>query len=364
MRMNREFSQKPGGTFWTAAWTILLVAGLSGWLVLLFAGGDPARTWRALLVNFIYFTPLASGMVAWSAIVTAAKGRWAGHAESLSWKGLGFLVPSFLILVALWIGSGEWAPWHGEPTHLGTWLSAPFLFIRDLAALALIWGFARWHVAGRSRGKERAVVRASLFILVYCTAFTLIAFDLVMALNPDWHSSIFGGYFFISSLYLAVTFWTFLVTLEPGYGPDLRHDLGKLILAFSILTTYFLFMQLLVIWYENIPDETTYIVRRMNYPEWKTVSSLIIGIVYLGPLVLLLSRRAKRSRFCLGAVSVLLLLGLWFERWWMVAPAFLSRPALGWAEFAAFAGMLGAFGVGLQTVRTNLPPAPEEEQRS
>ena len=52
--------------------------------------------------------------------------------------------------------------------------------------------------------------------------------------------------------------------------------------------------------------------------------------MYLGPLVLLLTEWSKKNRFFLGAVSVLLLIGLWFERWWMVAPTFSRKCSSAW----------------------------------
>ena len=85
-----------------------------------------------------------------------------------------------------------------------------------------------------------------------------------------------AAYFFISSLYLAIVFWTLLVVLQPRLPVEVRHDLGKLVLAFSILTTSLLYMQLLTIWYENFPDETSYLIQRMHCDDWKIVSSIIV----------------------------------------------------------------------------------------
>lgn len=363
--MNNK-SQNRGRKFWLVAWTFLFFAGLAGWLVLLLASGDTARVWRALLINFLYFTPLAAAMVTWSAIVVCSNGRWPGGSEALSWSGFGFLIPSILVLIALWIGSPEWAPWYGRTgLRQGAWLNNVFVFTRDIAALAVFWICAFWYLSRRRTGRRTAWTAGGWFIVAYCAIFSLFGFDLVMALNLHWHSMAFGAYFFISSLYGGILLWGLMVVFEPRYGPELRHDFGKLILAFSILATYFLFVQLLPIWYENLPDETPYLVHRVNYFGWNVVSSLIIGIVYLGPLVLLLTKRVKRNRYSLGTVSLLLLAGLWFERWWMVAPSFTREPVIGWAEFAATAGMLGAFGIGLQIVRKYLPPVPvEEEHRS
>ena len=60
--------------------------------------------------------------------------------------------------------------------------------------------------------------------------------------------------------------------------------------------------------------------------------------VYLGPLVLLLSQAAKRSRRFLGGVALLVLVGMWVERWWLVTPTLGGPMTLSLAELAAAAG--------------------------
>jgi hypothetical protein len=345
----------------TAGWTVLLAAGSIAWLLLLRYGEDPARVWRALLINFLYFTPLAAGLITWSAIVIAANGRWAGPAERLAWTGLGFLVPSFIILLVLWIGSPAWAPWYGKKLHQGMWLDNTVLFLREFTGLLVFWGTAVWFFLQRLKGRQRAVLPAAIVVVAFCIVFTLFSFDLVMALTPHWRSALFGAYFFISSLYLAAVFWTILVVVQPGFATQVRQDLGKLTMAFSILTTSFLFMQLLTIWYENLPEETSYLLNRMHQPEWMIVTNALLIIVYFGPLMLLVTEWAKTNRVFLGAVSILLLAGLWAERWWLVAPTFSSAAKFGLPELASAAACAGGLALSIEASRRFMPGVPEEE---
>ncbi len=362
--MSNQLSQNPINRSRTAAWAILLAAGVILWLVLLLSGADNARAWRALLINFLYFTSLAAGLVTWSAVITASKGRWAGRAERLAWTGIGFLVPSFIILIALWIGSPNWAPWYGKTLPQGFWFNNAFLFVRDLAALGGFWGSAVWYLFRRQNGRQGAILSGSILIVVFCAVFTLLSFDLVLGMNHQWHSAVFGAYFFISSLYTAVVLLALLVVFDPRYDGEIRHDLGKLMLAFSILSTYMLFMQLLTIWYSNLLDETFYLARRMNQPQWRIVSSILIAVVYLSPLLLLLTEWAKKNRLFLGAVSLLLLTGLWFDRWWLITPGITNEMQFGWVELAATAGMLGLFGISINVAPRYLPELPVEEGRT
>jgi hypothetical protein len=67
--------KKVPDTFFASSifWGIIFVLGVAGWLYYVFYG-DQARCWRALLINFIFFTPLASGMIVWPAVIIASQG--------------------------------------------------------------------------------------------------------------------------------------------------------------------------------------------------------------------------------------------------------------------------------------------------
>ena len=336
----------------TALWLILALGGCLAWLFLV-RGNDPGRAWRSLLINFLFFSSLSGGLVVWPALVRTSNGLWHLELEPLAAAGIAFSAPSLFALIVLWIGSPGWAPWYGKRLHQGIWLDNSFLFGRDLAALALFWGLTFYYQ--RKRGQDEGRVCGAILTLVYCLVFSLLGFDLVMALDPHWYSNLTGGYFFMSGLYIAVTCWALLATRDAGASDDQRHDLGKLMVAFSLMTTYLMFAHLLPFWYENLPHEIRFLVPRMNFQPWKSVSYLLLCLVYFGPLVLLLTEGAKRSRGILGAVSLLVLAGMWLERWWLVAPTFDPAVRLGLSELSLAAGFLGMLGFGMELYRRKLP---------
>jgi hypothetical protein len=347
-------SEREGGflSIRIAVWLLLAVGGCLAWLFLL-QSGDPARAWRSLLINFLYFSSLSGGLVVWPAVVRTCNGRWHLEVERLAAAGVAFCLPSLAALILLWIGSPGWAPWYRARFHQGIWLDNGFLFGRDLAALLIFWGLALYYLRLRSRGEGR--VCGVILVLVYCLAFSLLGFDLVMALDPHWYSNLAGEYFFISGLYIAITGWALLATWHPEASGDQRHDLGKLMVAFSLMTTYLMFAHLLPFWYENLPHEIRFLVPRMNFQPWRSVSFLLLASVYFGPLVLLLPECAKRSRSALGAVALLVLVGMWVERWWLVAPTFDPAIRLGLSELSLAAGFLGLLGLGMELYHHWLP---------
>ncbi len=340
-------------------WIFLLVSGLSVWL-LSFHWTPHERVWRALLISFLYFTPLSGGMVVWLAIVKAADGKWAKGYEYKAAVGIVFFLPSVIALLVLWSGSSGWAPWYHSLTPQGFWLNNTFLFTRQLVVLLFFWASAWFFLKKYDSADGRKI--AGIFILIFCLIFTLIAFDLVMSLDYHWHSSLFGGYFFISSLYIAIAAWGFTTTLLPDSDPEVRHILGTLLLSFSILTTYMMFCQLLPIWYENLPSETRFLYDRLHFSPAREISFILLGIVYLGPLALLLTKKARTGRLSLGLISALILVFMWLERWWLVAPTFSEHPAMGTAEISIALAFLGALGAGSVLYSGN--PAIKGENRS
>lgn len=349
---------------WTAAASVVTVAGLAGWLAA-FAAGEPVRAWRSLLISFVFFTPLAAGMVVWPAVLTVTRGeRWLAAVRRPALAAAAFAPVSVAAYVGLCAGAEAWAPWHREAhLHNAAWLNGPFLFTRDLAGLVVFWVLAVWFAA-RARTGGPPKMLASFLIVVYAAVFSLLGFDMVMALDPHWYSALFGGYFFMSGMYMAIAGWTLAALVQARPDRAHRHDFGKLIVAFSLLTTYLMYSQLLPIWYENLPHETRFLAARMQAGSWPWVSAGLLATVYLGPLVLLLTRWSKMSPRYLGAMSALVLAGMWVERWWLVTPALYAGEGvvLGYPELALAAAFGGAFVLAMMAALPWLEPAAADAE--
>jgi hypothetical protein len=335
---------------------LVAAAGLAVWAGVLLRG-DAARGWRMLLVNFLFFNSLAAGMVVWSAVVMASRGRWIDSLKRTAAAGIGFMPVSLAVLVVLMFGGRYWIPWWGDTAlHNRAWLNVPFMFSRDIIALAVFWLMALVFV--RKADKGRPAQLAGWLIFVFCVVFSLLGFDLVMSLDPRWKSSLLGGYFFISSLYIGVAGWTMATILQGGRqtGPARFRDLANLILTFSLLTTYMMYTQLLVPWYENLPGETTFMLPRLNtITAWPSMSVLLLPTVYLGPLVLLLVPGFKTKAPMLGVVAGMVLLFMWVERWWLVMPSLGEPLAFGPAEAGITAASAAGFALCIMEVQRRWP---------
>jgi len=127
--------------------------------------------------------------------------------------------------------------------------------------------------------------------------------------------------------------------------PDRLHDLGKWLLAFTMVWAYFSFSQWLIIWMANLPDEISWYLHRIKN-GWGYVALLLIFVQFALPFALLLSRERKRIAARLIPVAVIAMLGRLIDLYWYFVPNRLPGqevPGLHfhWSYLAAIIGLVG-----------------------
>ena len=81
------------------------------------------------------------------------------------------------------------------------------------------------------------------------------------------------------------------------------HDLGKLMLALTMVWAYFNFSQFLIIWSGNIPEETGWFLTRMK-GGWGYMGVALILFHFAFPYLLLLKQDLKRKAKILASVAL------------------------------------------------------------
>lgn len=369
-----------------------------GWLtfLVLALAGDADRAWRAYHINWLYWTGVAQGLVLFAAVVTVAKGRWATPLRRIGEASVVFLPVSFVLFLVSWIGRGHIYPWIAHPEIIAApavkafWLRDWFLYARDAAGLLVLFGFSLFFVYHGVRqdvadGKERLPAKfrglydritkgwdasrgftvsgetratsAPLLVVLYAVVMTLIAFDTIMSLAPHWVSNLLGGFFFMGAwlsglmmLALLTILWRRHFALEDAITPKHLHDLGKLCFGFTVFWAYTFFSQFIVIWYGNLPEETSFLFLRMTRPEWKSVSIAMVVLCFAIPFWGLIGIKGKKTPALLGTFAVISLLGLWIDRFVLTVPSIMQeipsgRVPLGWQEILITAGFFGTWGL-------------------
>jgi hypothetical protein len=149
---------------------------------------------------------------------------------------------------------------------------------------------------GDSKWTKQSYVWAYLGLPVFGLGLTAIAIDWLMTLNFKWFSTMWGVYIFAGAAWAAMA-TIILITaslqklgkLHHVVNAQHYHIMGKLLLAFTIFWSYIAFSQYMLIWYANIPEETTwYLVRNSGW--WWLASTLLFIGHFIVPFLLLLPR--------------------------------------------------------------------------
>jgi hypothetical protein len=239
--------------------------------------------------------------------------------------------------------------------HRQPYLNTPFFFTRAvvyfavwiaLATLLNKWSLEQDRTAAPDLTRRLRHLSGPGLIL-YGLTVTFAAFDWVMTLGPQWHSTIFGAVFIVGQALAALCFMVVVARqltdggpLAGVISPQQFHDLGNLILAFVMLWAYMAFSQYLIIWSGNLPDEIPWYVSRMA-GGWMWVAMFLIAFHFAVPFFLLLSRTTKRRAEILCSVA----LGLLAMR--LVDLYFIVTPALHPGEFTIhWMDVLAPIGVG------------------
>jgi hypothetical protein len=132
------------------------------------------------------------------------------------------------------------------------------------------------------------------------------------------------------------------------------HDLGKWTFATSFLWSYMWFSQFMLIWYANIGEEVIYFQTRIMHFKYLYFGMFIINFAF--PMLILMSRDAKRNAGILTAVGLTILAGHWLDVYIMISAGSMGQNAtVGALEIGMALIMAGAF---IFVVLRNLSKAP------
>jgi hypothetical protein len=149
-----------------------------------------------------------------------------------------------------------------------------------------------------------------------------------MSMDPHWFSTLFGPYSFVKAFYLGLGALIILAAVirltqgeKTGLSPSNFHDMGKLFFAFCFLWADFFYAQLLVIWYGNISEETSYVITRTMMVPWKYLAWTVFAVSFLFPFLILLNKRVKTRPVFMVVLCSVVLCGLWLEHLLLLGPA-------------------------------------------
>ncbi len=216
-----------------------------------------------------------------------------------------------------------------------------------------------WRGTEREWRRLRMALGLMAFVIIpiAVSVHSIVSWDFAMSIVPMWHSTIFAPYFVIGAIYsgvaLVVTImvllrWVF--RLEAYLTPAHFDNLGKIMLAVCIAWAYFFFADVLTTWYGRIAAEYR-VLTEIVTGDYAPFFFLMVACNFVIPFSSLLFRRVRRTIPAIFAVSLLVNVGMYTERYLIVIPG-LSRAQMPflwanwvptWVEISVTAGSFAGF---------------------
>lgn len=323
----------------------------------------------AYLLNFCYFLTLSLGALFFVLLHHVTRAGWSvvvrRMAEVMA-STIPFWALLFLpILLLVFAETGILYDWNlGDKLDDDlvkkkvAYLNAPFFAARAIAYFVL-WSAIAWYYRRNSLLQDDTADKSLTLrmqkwsgpgLLVYAGTVTFASFDWLMSLDPHWFSTIYGVYFFsgcavgvFSALSLGAVALQQRGYLQDSITTEHYHDLGKFLFGFVFFWGYIAFSQYLLIWYANIPEETTWFSVRQS-GGWFWVSMILLFGHLLVPFCGLMSRSVKRNKFALAGWSAFLLVMHWIDLNWLIMPQFSKTgPVFGFVDLFCIVGFAGIY---------------------
>jgi molybdopterin-containing oxidoreductase family membrane subunit len=371
-----------------ASIVVLLARGVGIW------GVAMPVAWGFAIANYVWWIGIGMAGTFISAALCLTRQGWRSalnrHAEAMTVFALAVsgLFPVLHLgrpWFAYWLAPypdrmGLWPQWRSalvwDFCAIGAYVIVSVLYfytglIPDLAAVRdrattrgrqVFYGLLALGWRGEARDWERHAtltrMLAALAVPLVFSVHSMVALDFSEGLLPGWHSTIFPPFFVAGALFSGIAMVVVLsVPLRRAYGlegflTDAHFDrLGKLMLAAGWVVTYGYAAEIFTAFYGGDRYDIALVEHRMTgtyaWMFWSTIACNSVAIQALW------WRRVRISRPALLAVSVLVLVGMWLERFMLIVTS-LYRDYLpsSWGMFhptvwdiAFLAGSVGLFAL-------------------
>jgi hypothetical protein len=338
------------------------------------------------LINAFFFFAIALGALFFLTLQYATETGWYASVKRVI-EGVAGVLPYgmgllalILLIITLMDGAHIYIWMDPETTNPAShhydeiiegksaYLNKIFFWIRTIVYLAtyyIFWnGFRKRSLEeDRIGGTElhfKNYRKGATFLVFFAVFSSTSAWDWIMSIDVHWFSTLFGWYTFAGMWCSAMTVivLTTIYLKKLGYLERVNdshiHDIGKWTFATSFLWSYLFFSQFMLIWYANIGEEVTYYQMRME--NFKVLYFTMFLINFAFPMLILMSRDAKRNYGVLTFVGIIILIGHWTDVYLMISAGSLGANAkIGFLEVGL---LLLCAGLFIRILLNNLSKAP------
>lgn len=335
------------------AYAAVAAVGAIGVIASLFAA-ESERFWGNWLLWFLFVLTIGLGSLFIVALGHLVGARWSVPIRRAPERLSGLVLFAAPMAAVALLSLPVLYPWTRPEAALNPviagkapWLNVPFFVIRVIVCFAL-WLLAyRLFTGGSLRQDEtkdpafslRARSFAPAFMVIFGLTITLVAFDWISSLEPEWYSDIFGVYLFAGTFLAGLGASSLMVTylMDRGRLPGVRSDhlysLGGFMFAFTVFWSYIGFAQYLLMWYGNMPEEIFWYKQRIEGP-WLNVVLLLAVVHFFVPFFALVPRDRKGDPRSVRWVAAVVLAAHFLDLYWLILPVVGKTPPLSWPEIS------------------------------
>ena len=363
----------------------LLWKGLGIW------GLNSPVSWGFAIVNFVWWVGIGHAGTLISAILFLFRQKWRTAINRFAEAMTIFAVICALMFPTLHVGR-IWFIWWVLPIPtwqamwpqfrspllwdvfaVSTYFTVSLLFwytglIPDLATLRdrargkirpLIYGVLALGWRGSNRhwvNYEKAyLILAGISTPLVLSVHSIVSFDFAVSVLPGWHTTIFPPYFVAGAVFSGFAMvMTLAIIARKIYGLQdiitLNHldNMNKIMLVTGLMVGYAYSMEFFIAWYSGNEYEQFAFVNRAFGPYWWAYWIMVSCNVLVPQLFWF--RRFRRTIPVMFVATILINIGMWFERFVIVVT--LSRDFLPsswgyykptWVDGATFLGTFGLF---------------------
>ena len=192
--------------------------------------------------------------------------------------------------------------------------------------------FAMLSLGWKNTDREwRHFAKMYMFLAAFSTPLVLsvhsvVSFDFAMALTPGWHTTIFPPYFVGGAIFSGFAMvWTILIPIRKWWHLEhyvtLNHldATAKVVLFTSILVGSGYLSEFFIAWFSGVAPEQEYFWNRV-FGQWWWSAWILLLCNMIFPLSLF-SQKLRRNTTWLWILSVIINIGMWYERFVIVVPS-------------------------------------------
>jgi len=192
--------------------------------------------------------------------------------------------------------------------------------------------FAILSLGWKNTDREwRHFAKMYMFLAAFSTPLVLsvhsvVSFDFAMALTPGWHTTIFPPYFVGGAIFSGFAMvWTILIPIRKWWNLEhyvtLNHldATAKVVLFTSIMVGCGYLSEFFIAWFSGVAPEQEYFWNRV-FGQWWWSAWILLLCNMIFPLSLF-SQKLRRNPAWLWILSIIINIGMWYERFVIVVPS-------------------------------------------